>query len=128
MKRIDEGAQEAARTLRTEHPHAVDAAVAFAPDVKRNGVLKAWVDLMGQAHTPDPDRSRAAAELRDGLIPWWVTHGAPSGEPKAILTWLIQDQTPEQLGMLRLQLLPLLEHLISQERYKIAAEAAEQDA
>ncbi|SIO90134.1 hypothetical protein [Nocardiopsis sp. JB363] len=114
MTRIDDGTQEAAQALRTEYPHAQEAAPRFALAVKRHGVLRAWTDLMGAAnHAPDPDQLRASAELRDGLAPWWKEHGAPSAEPRAILTWLIGDQSPQQLEVLRARLMPVLEPLTS---------------
>lgn len=113
MERLDEGAQEAAQILRTQYPHAVEASATFALAVRQSGVLHAWTDLMGAAnHAPNPDRRRACAELRDGLTPWWSTQdGDAPTEPKAILTWLINKQSPEQLALLRARLLPLLEHL-----------------
>lgn len=114
MIRIDDGAQEAAQVLRTEFPRAQEAAPTFALAVKRHGVLRAWTDLMGAAnHAPDPDQLRASAELRDGLAPWWKERGAPSAEPRAILTWLIGDQSPQQLEVLRTRLLPILDHLLT---------------
>lgn len=114
MTRIDDGSHETAQALRAHHPHAQQAAPAFALAVKRHGVLRAWTDLMGAAnHAPDPGLRRASAELRDGLAPWWSESGAGSDEPKAILTWLIRDQSPEQGEVLRARLLPVLDHLLT---------------
>lgn len=111
MERIDEGAEQAAQSLRERHPHLAGAAKAFCLAAQRQGVLPAWTNLLGQANRSQSAEVDPHTALRDGLAEWLADHGgASSTDPRQILTWLIRDQTPQQLDLLRVRMLPVLQH------------------
>lgn len=114
MKRIDEGAEQTAQSLRERHPHLGGAAKVFGLALQRQGVLQAWTGLLGQANRAPSVEADPHTALRDGLAGWFADRGgAPSADPRQILTWLIHDQTPQQLDLLRARMLPVLQHLIA---------------
>lgn len=108
MERIDQGAEAAAARLLDQHPISRPTIRQFALDLRQHGILRAYTQLMGRAnHLPSPD---AHAALRDGLAEWLSEHQAPGTDPRTVLSWLINDTTPQEHDLLRAQLTPVLTH------------------